>query len=86
MAYFFAVLGEYERRAKRTSDAYVLWLFLGWHYAYLRKWGIQILFWVTVGGLFIWWIADLFRIPALVNDYNKDVAISVLRDMKAVGN
>jgi hypothetical protein len=76
---------EYRRKAKSTGVAYVLWLLLGWHYVYLSKWGIQILFWLTLGGFFIWWLVDLFRIPGLIRDYNKDIAVDVLRNLKALG-
>ena len=79
-------LEEYTRRAKRTSSGYLRWL-VGFHYAYVRKWGVQLsLFLVTLGALWMWWIVDFFRIPSLVDNYNKDVAISVLRDLKAIGD
>jgi len=77
---------EYKRKAKSTGIAYVLWLLLGSHYVYLKKWGIQILFWLTFGVLFIWWLVDLFRIPGMIRDYNKDVAVDVLRNLKAVSS
>ena len=69
---------EYRRKAKSTGVAYVLWLLLGWHYVYLSKWGIQILFWLTLGGFFICWLVDLFRIPGLIRDYNKDIAVDAV--------
>ena len=75
---------EYRRKAKSVGIAYLLWLLLGWHYVYLRKWGIQILFWLTAGGLFTWWLIDAFRIPGMIRDYNKDVAVDVLRNLKAI--
>jgi len=75
---------EYRRKAKSAGTAYLLWLLLGWHYIYLRKWGLQILFWLTIGGIGIWWIIDLFRIPSMIRDYNKDVAVDVLRNLKVV--
>lgn len=75
---------EYRRKAKSVGIAYILWLFLGLHYVYLRKWGIQILFWLTSGGLFIWWLIDAFRIPGIIRDYNKDVAVDILRNLKAI--
>lgn len=77
-------LEEFRRKEKSPGTTFVLWFFLGWHYAYLGKWGVQILYWRTLGGLWLWAIADLFRIPGLVRDYNKDVAVDVLRTMKAV--
>jgi len=77
-------LEEYRRKAKSTGVAYTLWLLLGLHYAYLRKWGLQILFWLTGGGFFIWWLVDLFRIPAMIRDYNKDVATDIFRNLKSI--
>ena len=77
---------EYRRKARSTGTAYVLWFFLGWHYVYLRRWGIQILYWVTAAGFFIWAVVDLFRLPGLVRDYNKDVATDVLRNLKAISS
>jgi hypothetical protein len=64
----------------------LLWFFLGWHYAYLRKWGVQFLFWVSAGGFLMWWLVDLFRVASMVRDYNKGVAIEVLRDLRAVSH
>ena len=75
---------EYKRKAKSVGVAYILWLIGGWHYVYLRRWGIFILFWLTAGGLFIWWLIDIFRIPGMIRDYNKDIAIDVLRNLKAI--
>ncbi len=75
---------EYKRKAKSIGVAYTLWLLIGWHYIYLRKWGIQILFWLTGGGLFIWWLVDLFRIRGMIRDYNKDIAMDVLKSSKAI--
>jgi len=75
---------EYRRKAKSIAPAYILWLLLGWHYVYFGKWGMQILFWLTAGGLLFWWIIDAFRIPAMKRNHNKDVATDVLRDLKAI--
>jgi hypothetical protein len=77
---------EYKRKTKSIGFAYALWLFLGWHYAYTNKWGLQVLFWLTFGGFFIWWIIDLFRIPRIVKNYNKDIATEVMRNLKAILN
>jgi hypothetical protein len=32
----------------------------------------------------VWWVVDLFRMPGLVKNYNRDVAIDVLRNFKAI--
>lgn len=76
-----AFVEAYRRRAKSTGTAYLLWFCLGWHYAYLGRWGWQVLFWLTAGGLLFWWFIDLFRIPGMVRLYNEDVATSVMRDL-----
>lgn len=77
-------LEEYNRKKKSLGFAYILWLFLGWHYAYQKKWGLQFLFWFTLGGVFLWWIIDLFRLPGMMADYNKDTAVDVMRNLQAM--
>lgn len=79
-------LEEYNRRRKSTLFAYVLWLCLGWHYVYFGKWGTQILFWLTCGGLLVWYFIDLFRIPGIVSNHNKTVAIDVMMNLKAISH
>ncbi|MBE4950722.1 TM2 domain-containing protein [Chryseobacterium culicis] len=74
-------ISEFERRKKSVGISYLLWLLLGWHYAYLKKWGWLILYIFTVGGFFIWVIIDLFRIPKMVEQYNNDLALEILRDI-----
>ena len=77
-------LEEYKRKAKSTGVAYLLILLCWCHYAYLRHWGIQILFWLTLGGFWVWLVIDLFRIPSLIKSYNQDVAIDALRNLKMI--
>lgn len=72
---------EFERRKKSVGVAYLLWFFLGWHYAYVKKWGLLLLYILSLGGFIIWAIVDLFRIPKLISDYNNNLAIEILRDI-----
>jgi len=74
-------------RAKRKSRgwAWLLW-FLGWHFAYFREWGLQILYLVTlffVVGL-VWWVVEAFKVNDRVRQWNADRAVEVLRDLKAL--
>lgn len=62
---------------KSTGTAYLCWFFLGCHYAYLGKWGFQILYWLTLGGLGIWAFIDLFLIPSKVNGHNFIIASQI---------
>jgi L-rhamnose isomerase len=57
-------------KMKSSGTAYLCWFFLGFHYAYLGYWGLQFLYWFTLGGLGIWCLVDLFHIPTKVNNYN----------------
>lgn len=79
-----AFVEEFRRRSKSLAVAYILWFLLGWHYAYLRKWGTQVLFWLVAGGLGVWWIIDLFRLPRMVRSINRDIAVDVMRDLKII--
>ncbi len=75
---------EFRRKSKSVGTGYLLWFLLGCHYLYVGKWAIQIIFWLTLGGLWVWWLVDLFRVPRLVGDYNKDVSVDVLRNLKTI--
>lgn len=55
---------------KSTGTAYLCWFFFGCHYAYLGKWGYQLLYWFTLGGLGFWCFIDLFHIPSKINSHN----------------
>ena len=79
-----AFLEEFRRRSKNVAVAYILWFLLGCHYAYLGRWPLQLLYWVTLGGFLIWALIDLGRIPTMVMNKNNDVALAVLKDLKAV--
>jgi hypothetical protein len=61
---------ELQGEIKSKGTAFVMYWFLGAHYAYLGKWGIQLAYWFTLGGLGIWLVVDLFRIGGLVKRYN----------------
>jgi len=73
-----AFLWRYRAQAKSPLVA-LMFLPFGWHYLYLRKRGLQVLFWITLGGLAAWWVLDIFRVRALVRDYNRRVAVHVMR-------
>ena len=55
---------------KSTGTAYLCWFFFGCHYAYLGKWGLQILYWCTLGGMGFWAFVDLFTMSSKVNNHN----------------
>ena len=78
-----AFISEFEKRRKSALLAFVLLMsFPCFHYLYLGKIWLNIIFWATVGGFGVWWLADLFRTSGMVRDYNKTVAIEVLKDIQ----
>lgn len=62
-----------KSKLREVSMAYILWVLFGLHYAYLGKWVLQILYWITFGGLGIWALIDIFRIPDMVDRYNEPI-------------
>jgi hypothetical protein len=64
---------ELQGRIKSTGTAILFWFLLGAHFAYLNKWGLQVIFWLTLGGVGIWAIVELFLIPGRVAKYNRDI-------------
>lgn len=67
-----------RRNLKDTLTAYLYWLCLGSHYIYLNKMRTQIVFWLTLGGLGMWWLIDMIRLPGMVNDYNIDQLLNAV--------
>ena len=45
----------------------------GVQYAYLGNWGKQFLYWVTLFGLGIWALRDLFRLQKMLDTYNAPI-------------
>lgn len=78
-----AFVAEFKKKIKSSFFAF-LFAGSGCHYLYLGKYLMCFLFWGTMGGLGIWWFVDLFRVRGMVQEYNKTVAINVLRDIQVL--
>lgn len=70
---------QLDHQRKKRRYAYLAWLCLGSHYLYLRRPRTQVLFWLTAGGLLLWWLLDLTRIPALVARHNRHAVSELLQ-------
>lgn len=77
---------EYAKRQKSLFVAYLAWFFLGWHYLYLGRIGVQFAFWFTAGGFLVWWAVDFFRLPGLVARLNEDTAMELMTQMKVMSS
>ena len=67
----------YNSRKKDSSTIWLLFLFLGWSYGSLGKMGLQIIYYLTLGGFGIWALIRLFTLNGAIKDYNRKVAIEV---------
>jgi|TARA_B110000259_G_scaffold44024_1_gene50915 hypothetical protein len=73
-----------QSKLKSTGKAYVYFCFFGAHYLYLRKTGIQLFFWITLGGFGIWALFDLFALSSKVHTYN-DRVFRKIEELKQQG-
>ncbi len=63
------VINLFLSEKKKKSTGIILALF-GLHYIYLGKWLLLFLFAITFGGIYIWWIIDIFRVAGMVREAN----------------
>ena len=77
-------VSEFRNRRKSKSVAYLLAFALGAHYLYLGERKTQFTFWLTGGGMGIWAILDLWRIPKLVREKNRQIAKELLALTSAI--
>lgn len=59
----------------KPSLIWALYLFFGWSYGAMGKMGMQILFYLTLGGFGVWAITRLFTLNRSINKYNNAIYI-----------
>ena len=59
-----------KSQIKSTGTAYFLLFLFGFHYVYMNKLILQILYWITLGGLGIWTIVDLVTLANRISTHN----------------
>jgi hypothetical protein len=67
----------YNERKANPTLIWILFLFLGWSYGSLGKLGLQIVYYLTVGGLGIWALIRLFTLQGAIRKYNMEIAKEV---------
>lgn len=65
----------YNSRKKDSSTIWLLFLFFGWSYGSLGKMGLQIFYYLTIGGLGVWALIRLFTLSGAIKDYNRSTAV-----------
>lgn len=82
------VLSEYNRRLstrkKSMAMGYLSWMMMS-HYLYTGKWLKQVIFWGTLGGVFLWWFLDMFLMYFVVDSYNRSQAFAVIEELLEEG-
>lgn len=61
---------ELQGQLKSVGVAFLMHFLFGAYFAYMGKWGMQLLFWFTLGGLGIWGLILLFVIAGDIQRYN----------------
>ncbi len=72
---------EYDNRKKSYVTAYILWLFLGIfgvHRFYVGDFFKGILYFFTLGGFIIGWLADFVLLQKRIEEYNDALEIELL--------
>lgn len=64
-----------QNQLANTTTVWLLFLFLGWSYGSLGKVGIQILYYITLGGFGFWALIRLFTLSGAIKAYNKEVCM-----------
>lgn len=64
----------YQQRSLNPSTMWLLFLILGWSYGSMDKMGKQILYYITFGGLLLWFFYRLFTLNGAIKRYNKQIA------------
>jgi hypothetical protein len=67
----------YETRKAKPSTIWLLFLLLGWSYGSLDKIGLQILYYVTIGGFGVWALIRLFTLNGAIKEYNRKIAAQI---------
>ena len=64
----------YQQRSLNPSTMWLLFLILGWSYGSMDKMGKQILYYITFGGLLLWFFYRLFTLNGAIKRFNKQIA------------
>jgi len=73
---------EYRIHRHNRFTGYLLWAVpppFSMQNFYGGRWFLQLIYTLSVGGFFLWWFVDFFRVSVLVDDYNRDQARKILK-------
>jgi hypothetical protein len=64
----------YQERSIKKSNAWLMFLLLGWSYGSYDKMAKQIFFYLTLGGFGFWAFYKLFTLNRDIKDWNRKIA------------
>ena len=77
-------LAQYALESKSRLATFLFALLpppLSAHYLYLGRWWVQVPYFLTLGGCFLWWLVDLFRTNGLTYRANREIARRIYRKL-----
>jgi hypothetical protein len=75
---------DYRYKKKVLFWAYFWCLTIGAHYFYLKRPKIQMLFYVTCGGVFVWWAIDALLLLVYVDRCNEQIARDIITQYRVL--
>ena len=76
---------SYDQQKKNKILFVILAIFFPIQLFLLGKVGLGIVFWLTLFGLFIWWIIEIFLTSKRVDEFNNQLALSIATQIKSLG-
>ena len=64
----------YQMQYIKHSTVWITFVFLGWSYGSMNQILMQYLYYLTLGGLGIWFLYRLFTLNKAINEYNSSIA------------
>lgn len=61
---------ELQNEILVVRTAYLCWLCFGTHYIYFKKWDLQFLYWISLGGFGVWALYDLLTLSTKIKRRN----------------
>lgn len=73
---------EYKRKAKSPGLMLALAILFPIQLLLLGKTGLFVAFFLTAGGLWVWWFIEIFLAMKRTREFNEDIAKTITRDLK----
>lgn len=78
---------EMSKKQKTGGIAWLLWFFtggIGGHRFYLGRTGTGVAMLLTLGGLGIWTLVDLFLLSSMIRDTNEKVENEIISEIRLI--